>query len=48
MFDISTKSNKDDDFLSILENGPTISKKEADEGEQQIKKGYKAWNITEF
>ena len=36
--DISTKSNKDDDFLSILENDPTISKKEADEWEQQIKK----------
>jgi len=48
--DISPRTilNKEDDFLTILANGPTISKEEADLWEQDIKKGYKSWNIEEF
>jgi len=36
---------KEDEFLAILENGPTISTEKADEWEQNIKQGYKSWNI---
>ena len=43
----STKENEDE-FLTILANGPTISDNEADEWEQNIKQGYKSWNIEEF
>ena len=39
---------EEDEFLTILANGPTISHNEADEWEQNIKKGYKSWNIEEF
>ncbi|SFV62939.1 hypothetical protein MNB_SV-12-1761 [hydrothermal vent metagenome] len=34
---ISSKKIEDDNFLTILANGPTISQKEADEWEQNIK-----------
>ena len=39
---------KDDDFLNILKNGPTISEEEAQNWESSIKKGYKSWMIEEF
>ena len=45
--DISPKKIEDD-FLSILENGPTISSIEADNWEKNIKQGYQSWNIEEF
>ena len=46
--DISPKTVKEDNFLTILANGPTISTQEANEWEQQIREGYKSWNIKEF
>jgi fructose-1-phosphate kinase PfkB-like protein len=45
---ISSVKREEDDFLTILENGPTIAHKEADEWEEDIKQGYKSWNIEEF
>jgi len=45
---ISPEKREDDDFLTILENGPTISHKEADTWEENIKQGYKSWKIEEF
>ena len=45
---ISPIKENEDDFLTVLANGPTISHKEADEWEQNIKQGYKSWNIEEF
>jgi len=45
---LNIPSKKEDDFLTILANGPTISNQEANEWEQQIKKGYGSWNIEEF
>ena len=45
---LSPKKREEDDFLTILANGPTISQNEADEWEQNIQKGYKSWNIEEF
>ena len=45
---ISPEKREDDEFLTILENGPTISHNEANEWEQNIKQGYKSWNIEEF
>lgn len=35
-------------FLEILEKGPTISKDELNEWEQNISSGYKSWTIEEF
>jgi len=48
--DISPKKidKPKDPFLDFLENGPTISEKEAQTWEQNIKQGYKSWNIKEF
>ena len=46
--DISPKTVKEDNFLTILANGPTISTQEANEWEQRIREGYKSWNIEEF
>lgn len=40
--------SKDDDYLGILKNGPTISKEQAIEWESDIRKGYKYWHIDEF
>ncbi len=45
---ISPEKRADDDFLSILANGPTISQNEADKWEKNIKEGYKYWKIEEF
>jgi fructose-1-phosphate kinase PfkB-like protein len=45
---ISPIKEDEDDFLTILANGPTISHNEVDEWEQNIKQGYKSWNIEEF
>jgi hypothetical protein len=45
---ISSSKENEDEFLTILANGPTISDNEADEWEQNIKQGYKSWNIEEF
>ena len=45
---ISSSKENEDEFLTILANGPTISYNEADEWEQNIKQGYKSWNIEEF
>ena len=39
---------KEQDFLNILENGPTISEQEAKVWENNIKEGYKSWKIEEF
>jgi len=36
------------DFLVLLENGPTISEEEADEWKKNINSGYKSWEIEEF
>jgi len=36
------------DFLVLLENGPTISEEEANEWEKNINSGYKSWKIEEF
>ena len=41
-------TQKNSNFLKILENGPTISQKEADSWEQNIKNGYKLWTIEKF
>lgn len=41
-------SQKEDDFLKILENGPMISKDEAKEWKKDISRGYKSWQIDEF
>jgi len=38
----------EDELLTLLANGPTISQKEATLWEQDITKGYKSWNIQEF
>jgi len=48
--DISNKKieKPKDDFLTLLANGPTITEKEAQIWENDIKKGYKSWNIKEF
>jgi len=48
--DISPKKidKQKDPFLTFLENGPTISEQEAQTWEQNIKQGYKSWNIKEF
>ena len=48
--DISPKKidKPKDSFLAFLENGPTISEQEAQTWEQNIKQGYKSWNIKEF
>ena len=35
-------------FMKHAENGPMISKKEADTWEQNIKNGYKSWIIEKF
>ncbi len=40
----SVKNN----FLVLLENGPTISEEEAKEWEKNINNGYKSWKIEEF
>ena len=40
-----TPKNINNDFLLLLENGPTISEDEANAWEQNIKSGYKSWNI---
>ena len=45
---ISPEKRAEDDFLSILANGPTISKNEVNEWENNIQKGYKSWKIEEF
>jgi len=37
-----------DTFLKILENGPNITRSEAQEWIDTIKKGYSSWAITEF
>lgn len=39
---------QEDDFLTILANGPTISEVEANEWEADIKQGYNSWKIEEF
>jgi len=39
---------QEDDFLTILANGPTISEKEAKVWEADIKQGYNSWKIEEF
>lgn len=39
---------QEDDFLTILANGPTISEVEANEWEADIKQGYSSWKIEEF
>jgi len=39
---------KKDDFLAILENGPTISWQEAKAWENNIKQGYESWKIEEY
>lgn len=39
---------QEDDFLTILANGPTISEVEANEWESDIKQGYSSWKIEEF
>jgi len=40
--------NKKDDFLKILERGPTLTKDELNSWEKNIKDGYKSWQIEEF
>ncbi len=44
----SISVEKEDDFLAILKNGPTISKKETEVWENDIKQGYGSWKIEEF
>jgi len=39
---------KKDDFLAILENGPTILEQEAKVWENNIKQGYGSWKIAEY
>ena len=47
--DISTNTkNVNNDFLLLLENGPTISNTDANEWENNIRNGYKSWNIEEL
>jgi hypothetical protein len=41
-------SNQKDDFLSLLENGSTLSSEEIKTWENEIQKGYKTWKIEEF
>ena len=41
-------TQKNSNFLKILKNGPTISSKEVDIWEQNIKNGYKSWTIEKF
>ena len=41
-------AKKEEDFLRVLENGPTISEKEADAWDDKIKQGYKSWTIETF
>ena len=43
-----SKKENEDEFLTILANGPTISHDEAKKWEQNIKQGYASWNIQEF
>ena len=38
----------ENNFLLLLENGPTILENEAKNWEQNIKDGYKSWKIEEF
>ena len=38
----------EDDFLTFLRNGPTISEQDARIWEQSITDGYKNWNIETF
>lgn len=45
---ISSEKREDDEFLTILANGPTISEQEAKSWEEDIKQGYKSWNIEAF
>jgi len=42
------QDNKKSSFLEILEKGPTLSNDELNEWEQNIKSGYKSWQIEEF
>ena len=44
----STTTKKEDDFLTILANGPTISDSDAHKWQEDIKQGYKSWDIKEF
>ncbi|MDQ7085269.1 MAG: hypothetical protein Q9M36_10240 [Sulfurovum sp.] len=48
--DISSSNmiKKEDDFLSLLESGPTISEYEAGIWEKNIKEGHALWKIEEF
>ena len=48
--DISTPQtkNKTNNFLEILEKGPTLSKDELKKWEKDIGNGYKSWTIEEF
>jgi len=48
--DISNDKPTDvkNDFLVLLENGPTISEEEVDEWKKNINSGYKSWEIEEF
>ncbi len=39
---------QEDDFLTILENGPSISEEEVKVWEKDIKQGYNSWKIEEF
>ena len=39
---------QEDDFLTILENGPTLSEEELTLWERNIQQGYSAWKIEEF
>ena len=43
-----TGYDKNDDFLTILKNGPSISKTEAKKWMNDIENGYKNWTIEEF
>jgi len=40
--------NKKNNFLEILEQGPTLSTDELSEWEQSISTGYKSWTIEEL
>ena len=43
------KSNSvENNFLVLLENGPTISEEEVKEWEKSIDSGYKSWKIEAF
>jgi hypothetical protein len=47
--DISVnRKNVNNDFLLLLENGPTISNTDVNEWENNIKNGYKSWKIEEL